>query len=85
MPNKGKGFWGKKSETKHQISRARRQVSKGETEELLICSPVTPYSSVEEIEKWISELESYPDKDETRVALEDAKQLLKERKAREAK
>lgn len=48
---------------------------------LLICPPVTPYSSVEEIEAWIKELGSYPDQLETREALKDAEAMLKERTA----
>jgi len=80
---KGKGFWGKKVEAKQQRSRARRQNAKSEIGEFLICPPVTPYSSVEEIEAWIKELGTYPDRSETQAALEDARQLLSERKARE--
>ena len=79
---KGKGFHGRKADAKHESSRARRQNAKSEIEVLLICPPVSPFSSVEKIEDWIKELGTYPDCDETEAALKDAKELLKERKTR---
>jgi len=43
---------------------------------ILIDAPITPYSSKEEIEAWIKELQDMEQTPEVIAAIEDAKELL---------
>ncbi len=46
---------------------------------ILIDSPVTPYSPVEKIQKWLDTLEKMPERDypEVKKAIADAESMLK--------
>ena len=50
---------------------------------ILIDSPVTPYSSEEDILAWIEELKTYPDRPEVREAILQAQEYIKMKVVRE--
>jgi len=49
---------------------------RNEMDYILIDAPITPYSSKEEIEAWIKELQDMEQTPEVIAAIEDAKELL---------
>lgn len=53
------------------------------TDYYLICPPVSPYSTQEEIQIWIKELEALPQTREVKSALKEAEGMLEFAKKRD--
>ena len=51
---------------------------------MIIDPPVGPYSTPEELEDWIAELEAMPDNNDVRLALTEARTWLEDRRARDS-